>query len=218
MPDNISKLGRTETITINAKVMKNLSLLCLSVLFIFLISCEKDDTNQETNAELLVEVPMNAWQVEDAFVSKSTTTSTMFMFRGNTSFCLANKDNLNNCPGTVLGVAPGNGSQLIFNGLEGANEIQSLTVVWGYMSAGSIDVHMQDPVELLAEGQSLTANEFSLSLDEFLQPVIQKMDTNPRTLIFISVYGYSNFEVSVHADLKVPVVVESDVASPRFTL
>jgi len=218
MPDNISKLGRTETITINAKVMKTLSLLYLSVLLTFLISCEKDDTNQETNAELLVEVPMNAWQVEDAFVSKSTTTSTMFMFRGNTSFCLANKDNLNNCPGTVLGVAPGNGSQLIFNGLEGANEIQSLTVVWGYMSAGSIDVHMQDPVELLAEGQSLTANEFSLSLDEFLQPVIQKMDTNPRTLIFISVYGYSNFEVSVHADLKVPVVVESDVASPRFTL
>lgn len=198
--------------------MKILNLLCVSVLLTFLISCEEAETNLETDAELIVEVPLKTSLAEDAFTSKSTSIPSMFMFRGNTSFCLANKDNLNNCPGTVLGVTPGDGSQLIFNGLEGENEIHSLTVVWGYASVGSIDVHMQDPVELLTGGQLLNASEFSLSLDEFLYPVIQKMNANPRTLIFISVYGYSNFNVSVHADLKIPVVVESDVASPRFNL
>ncbi|WP_233376444.1 hypothetical protein [Maribellus sp. CM-23] len=189
----------------------------MGVLLMFTISCEKAETNLETDAELLVEVPLDAWQMDEGVVAKSTAVEA-YMFRGNTSFCLANKDNLVNCPGAVLGVAPGSGSQLIFNGLEGANEIQSLTIVWGYAAVGSLDIHMQEPVELLGEGQSLTAAEFSLDLDDFLQPVIQKMDSNPRNLIFISVYGYSNFEITVHADLKVPVVVESDLSSPRFTL
>ncbi|MCE4563302.1 hypothetical protein INQ51_03170 [Maribellus sp. CM-23] len=197
--------------------MKILNLLWMGVLLMFTISCEKAETNLETDAELLVEVPLDAWQMDEGVVAKSTAVEA-YMFRGNTSFCLANKDNLVNCPGAVLGVAPGSGSQLIFNGLEGANEIQSLTIVWGYAAVGSLDIHMQEPVELLGEGQSLTAAEFSLDLDDFLQPVIQKMDSNPRNLIFISVYGYSNFEITVHADLKVPVVVESDLSSPRFTL
>ncbi|RIJ49081.1 hypothetical protein D1614_05805 [Maribellus luteus] len=217
MPDNTTKLHRLETIIIKAKAMKILNLLWVGVLLLFTISCDEAETNIETDAELLVEVPLDAWQMEEALVAKSTAAET-YMFRGNASFCLANKDNLVNCPGAVLGVAPGSGAQLIFNGLEGANEIQSLTIVWGYAAVGSLDVHMQEPVVLLAEGRSLTATEFSLDLDDFLQPVIQKMDSNPRTLIFISVYGYSNFEVTVHADLKVPVVVESDLSSPRFTL
>lgn len=198
--------------------MKTLHLLCVSLLLTFLISCEEAETNFETNAELLVEVPLDAWHQEGALVSKSNAASSMFMFRGSTSFCLASKDHLKNCPGTVLGVAPGSGSQLIFNGLEDGDEIQTLTIVWGYTPVGSLDFQMQNPVDLLVEGQSLTANEFNVNLDAFLQPIIQKMDANPRTLIFVSVYGYSNFEISVHADLKVPVVVESDIASPRFTL
>ncbi|MCK3685911.1 hypothetical protein [Maribellus sp. YY47] len=198
--------------------MKLLSLLCVGVFLTFLCACEKAETSVKTDAQLLVELPLEAWQADELITPKSATVGSLYRFNGSTSFSLASKDNLNNCPGAVLGVAAGSGSQLIFNGLEGADEIQSLTVVWGYAHVGTIDCHMQEPVELLAEGEQLTASEFSLNLDEFLQPVIQMMDNNPRTLIFIRVYGYSNFEISVHADLKVPIMVESDIASPRFTL
>ncbi|MFV0592386.1 MAG: hypothetical protein ACK5M7_13450 [Draconibacterium sp.] len=199
--------------------MKRLNLLVLCVFLIFLISCEEADTSVQTNAELSVEVPMSAWQADDVLASKSASSvSSLYNFRGSASFCLANKDNLSNCPGAVLGVAPGSGARIVFNGLEGANEIQSINIVWGYASAGSIDFQMQNPVELLGNGQKLSADEFSLELDDFLQPVIQQIDKNPRALIFISIYGNSNFEMSVHADLKAPVIVESDIASPRFTL
>ncbi|MFV0266644.1 MAG: hypothetical protein ACK5HT_05855 [Draconibacterium sp.] len=91
-----------------------LNLLWMGVLLMFAISCEKAETNLETDAELLVEVPLDAWQMDEGVVAKSTAVEA-YMFRGNTSFCLANKDNLVNCQGTVLGVAPESGAQLVLS-------------------------------------------------------------------------------------------------------
>jgi hypothetical protein len=197
--------------------MKHLSFFMLLFLILPFIACQDENNVVTTNLDLVVDVPLQASLLENQYIVKSSPID-QYAFSGDATFCLAAHGGFKNCPAAVLGVTPGTGALLSFEGLGDYNEIESLTLEWGYTPAGSIDFHIQTPIELLAAGERLTHVHFAVDLDEILQPVIQQMNVNPRNLIYFHIKGVSNFNTSMSAALKVPVVVESDLSSPRFTV
>ncbi len=197
--------------------MKIRKLFWIGMLLIPLLACEDVQDTLQTNAELNVVIPLEATLVENTFITKSSPVD-QFAFDGIATFCLANKDKLHNCPGTVLGVVPGQGAELRFEGIGEDQQIHSLKLEWGYCAAGTFDFQLQPPVQLLPPGEVLNEGRLSLELDEVLAPVIQKMDSNPKMYIMVKVSGTSNFNIAIDAQLKVPVIVQSELSSPRFTL
>lgn len=197
--------------------MKLRKLFWIGMLLIPLWACEDVEETMQTDAELNVTIPLEAKLVENTFATKSSPAD-KFTFDGIATFCLANKDKLHDCPGTVLGVVPGQGAELRFDGIDASQQINSLVLEWGYCAAGTFEFHLQPPVQLLPPGEVLNEARFTLELDEVLAPVIQKMDSNPKMYILVKVSGDSNFNITLDAQLKVPVVVESELSSPRFTL
>ena len=197
--------------------MKLRKLFWIGMVLIPLLACEDVEETLETATELNVPIPLEATLVENTFSTKSSPID-QFKFEGIASFCLANKDKVKNCPGNIIRIVPGNGAELIFDGLGEYQQISSLTLEWGYCPAGSIDFHLQEPVEILPPGELINQAYFSLNLDEVLEPVIQKMNTNPKMFIMVKISGNSNFDISLDAQLKVPMIVQSEMTSPRFTL
>jgi len=177
-----------------------------------------DDTNQqaETSAELNVPIALEAVMVENTY--STTSPVDLYAFNGLSTFCLANKDNAKNCPGLIVGVTPGVGAKLHFDGIGNNQQIQSLQLEWGYGTLGSYEFKMQPPVELLSNGEALSADKLTVDIDQVMATVIQKMDENPRLFILVKLSGYSNFDVSIDAMMKVPVVVKSEDISAGFTL
>ncbi|WP_340111210.1 hypothetical protein [Maribellus mangrovi] len=193
--------------------MKLRKLFWMGILLIPLLACEDVNESTETSAELDVPIPLEAVMIESA-----ASPMDLYSFDGSAAFCLGNKDNVKDCPGMIMGVVPGSGAKLHFDGIGEFEEIHSLALEWGYGKFGSTEFEMQPSVDLLKDGEVLTSSNITIDIDEVLVPVIQEMDSNPRIFVFIRLSGWSNFDVSFDARMKVPIVVESEELSPRFTL
>ncbi len=170
----------------------------------------------ETKTEIDVPISLDATMVENTFATKSPIDQ--FSFDGISTFCLAKSDKVKKCPGNVSGVIPGQGAELRFEEMGEYHQISSLMLEWGYCPAGNFDFQLQSAVQLLPPGEILNQGQFSINLDEVLAPIIQKLDSNPGMYILIKISGTSNFDINFDAKLKIPVVVETELTSPRFTL
>lgn len=196
--------------------MKLRKLFWIGILLIPVFACNDVNEQAETNAELNVPIALEAVLVENTYSPESP--FDLYTFNGLSTFCLANKDNVKNCPGMVVGVTPGVGAKLHFDGISTNQQIHSLTLEWGYATKGSFEFEMQPPVELLSDGELLTSDKLTVDIDQVMATVIEKMDENPRFFILVRLSGYSNFDVSFDAVMKVPVVVKSEEISAGFTL
>ena len=197
--------------------MKILKLFFIGAFVLSLHACEEADDSFQTQAEINVDIPLTAVYLDDADQLKASST-VQYQFNGTAAFCLANKEGLSKCPGSVVGIVPGTGAELTFEALEGFEEIHSLMLEWGYTTNNLSDFSMQEPVQLLAGDETLTKVKFSLDVDEFLAPLISKMNSSPGTYVVIGLSGTANFDANITARVSAPVTVESVVASPRFTL
>lgn len=197
--------------------MKIIRLFLIGLMFVSFQACDEADESFETTAQINVDIPLTAWYVNVGEELKAGSDGE-YQFNGSAAFCLANKEGLSKCPGSVTGVVPGTGAELSFETLAGDQEINTLMLEWGYSSEMISDFKMQNPVELLRSGESLTKVRFTITVDELLEPVISRMDNSPGVYIVIGLSGEANFDASITATLSVPVIVESIVVSPRFTL
>ncbi|WP_167615614.1 hypothetical protein [Maribellus sediminis] len=196
--------------------MKLRKILWIGILLMPIFACDEVNDQAETSAELNVPITLEAVMVENTF--STTSPFDLYSFNGLNTFCLANKDNVKNCPGLVVGVTPGVGAKLHFDGIGDNQHIQSLQLEWGYGTAGKYEFEMQPPIQLLSDGELLTPDKLTVDIDQVMAALIQKMDENPRFFIVVKLSGYSNFDVSFDAVMKVPVVVKSEDISAGFTL
>jgi len=197
--------------------MKLRKIYWIGMLLIPLLACEDVEETLVTETELDVAISLDATMVENTFATKSSPID-QFTFEGISTFCLAKSDNVKKCPGNVTGVIPGQGAKLRFQEIDEYQQISSLMLEWGYSPAGTFDFQLQSPVQLLPPGEILNEGQISINIDDVLSPVIQKLDSNPGMYILIKISGTSNFDINFDAELNIPVVVETELASPRFTL
>lgn len=203
--------------TFKFKVMKLRKLFFIGAILLALLACEDPDTFYETQAEIEIEIPIQSQLLENTYMLKDSPVD-MYSLKGMATFCLANSNEFKQCPGMVTQVRSTAGAMLLFEGLQNKEEINSLVLEWGYQIRGTMDVHMQAPIDLLHDGPPISKDLATLDLDQVLMPVIGNMDEQPQSIIFIKITGYSNFDVMLDAKLKIPLVVESELLTPRFTL
>ncbi len=197
--------------------MKILRLFLIGLIYLSFQACEEADESFETTTQINLDIPLTGYYLNTGEELKAGSDNE-YQFNGSAAFCLANKEGLSKCPGSVTGIVPGSGAELTFETLAGDQEITTLMLEWGYSGDLISDFSMQEPVEVLRSGESLTKVRFTIAVDELLEPVISKMDNSPGVYIVIGLSGEANFDASITAKLNVPVTVESIVVSPRFTL
>jgi len=189
--------------------MKLSELLLIGVLMLPLFACEDPDTSVETKADIQLFIPLSSTELKSLEVEGG------YLFEGETTFCIANKDNSIYCPGNILHVTSGENATLTLPVFEG--ELSMLSFEWGFGTLGSDDFEMQSPVPLTLESMS-GASAIVIDLDEVLLPLVNRMDSEPNTLLKIVITGNSNIRISSVAQMEIPLIVEHEVLTPRFTL
>lgn len=189
--------------------MKLRNLFWTGVLLLTLFACSDPDISVETETRLKFTVPLISTEL------KNYDTSTEYFFSGYTKFCLANKDNAQDCPDNILHVTAGTGSQLILPVFAG--EVNFLKIEWGYSDLGSDVYDMQDPI-LLSSGNLSGEQAIQINLDKALQPVINKINSNTSAYFKLIISGNTNHFISSAAQITIPIIVEYEALTPRFTL
>ncbi|WP_320111424.1 hypothetical protein [Draconibacterium orientale] len=192
--------------------MKLKNLILLGVLLLPLFACDEADTDYTTETKLIVDIPTKSYL---ANFSESPGT---YHFDGIGIFCLGYSDELKNCPGDVVQINPGAGSILSFETLQNNETIKELGLVISFKTQGDEDYQQIHEVDLLQEGNFLSGDSHSLVLDDVLAPLINRLNENPRYLISIEIKGLANFNLSSDAQFAIPLIIESEYHSPRFTL
>lgn len=189
--------------------MKLRKIFWMGLLLIPLFACEDPDTTMETKAELRFTIPLNSSELK-------STEAESYSFSGFVTFCLANKDNAQNCPDNILQVMPDKGSVLMLPYFDG--EINTLNLEWGYGELGSDVFEMQNAIPLLSGENMSSIENATINLDGILNPIILQMDKNPNTYIKLVITGKANCCVSSEAKMVIPIIVEYEALSPRIML
>nr|WP_319270298.1 hypothetical protein [uncultured Draconibacterium sp.] len=192
--------------------MKLKKLLLLGVLFLPLLACNDADTSYLTETTLVVDIPTKS------YLSEINQTSETYKFDGIGVFCLGYSQDLKECPGDVVQINPGNGSSISFNTLQNNETIKELELTISFKTQGDDSFQALHSVVLLQDGNELSGETHSLVLDDVLAPLISQLNVNPRYFISIEIKGLANFSHSSDAQFTVPLVIESEYNSPRFTL
>lgn len=213
----LKKLGNTSQSTLEQKhlkqeAMKLKNLFLIGVLSLALFSCNEADTDYLTEANLVIDIPTNA------HLANLNQTTEVYQFDGIGVFCLGYNEELKNCPGEIVQVIPGEGALLSFTTIQNNETIESLQLLISYKMQGDELFQQIHSVDLLQEGSFVNSNSPTLILDDVLAPLINRLNENPRYFISIEISGTANFNFSSNAQFTVPLMIESEYSSPRFTL
>ncbi|WP_319500941.1 hypothetical protein [uncultured Draconibacterium sp.] len=192
--------------------MKLKNLILLGVLLLPLFACDDANTDYKTETKLIVDIPTKSYLANP---SESLET---YHFDGTGIFCLGYSDELKKCPGDIVQINPGVGSTISFETLQNDETIKELQLVISYKTQGDDDYQQIHSVDLLQAGNLLSSDTHTLELDDVLAPLINRLNENPRYLISIEIKGLANFNLSSNAQFAIPLIIESEYNSPRFTL
>ena len=198
--------------------MKFKTLFWIGLSVILLFSCEErtDTSIIEIESQLISDIPIRSVISENSQLKSNSALN--YSFTGSCIFCLKHNDDLKNCQNNILCVKPGSGAVLSFNGIMEGDEIYSLLLEWGYQNKLGDDYEMQEPIVLLSAGNTLKNGQFDVNLDEVVFPLINGLSYYPGCSFMVKIMGNSNFEITSVANLKIPIIVETESFTPRFTL
>jgi hypothetical protein len=198
--------------------MKLKVLFWVGLCVILLLSCEKrtDTTIVEIESNLIADIPITSVVLEDLRLKSNSTIN--YSFTGTCILCLKHNDDLKNCQNNILCVKSGSGAMLSFTDFMEGDKINSLILEWGYQNELAGDYEMQNPIDLLSTGNKLKNGSFDINLDEVVLPLINGLSDYPGCSFMIKIIGNSNFEITSAANLKIPIIVETESFTPRFTV
>ncbi|HYQ56782.1 MAG TPA: hypothetical protein VEP89_05480 [Draconibacterium sp.] len=196
--------------------MKIKILFWSGLLFIAMISCEEAETDFLTATDISIEIPLTTHLSEQP--EPSETSFGEFNFTGISVFCLGYSNELKNCPGDIVQISPEAGALISFEALNNSETISELQLVLAYKTQSDFEYKNIQTLDLLQSGNSLNSETLSVHLDDLLSQLINRMNENPRYFIMIQLTGKANFNIETDAMLNIPLLVESEYHSPRFTL
>jgi len=199
--------------------MKLKKMFLIGLFLIPMLSCEKreDIDTVEIKTDLNVDIVVIA-ESNDTIPLKSRATDTGYLFNGTGIFCLAQNVELGKTSCEIKKVKPHNGSILTFSGITAGNEITSLLIKWDSKPKDSGEFDMQNKIDITSLVKDPKNGSYEIDMTIVLLPLINCIDSNPDCMYRIDVEGTSNFDISSTAKLKIPVVVETNAFSSRFTL
>lgn len=191
--------------------MKIRKLIWIGVLLLPLLACDNSDEIVQTEATIELKLPLTSIEL------KSTQLKS-FVFSGYATFCLAKKDHVKNCPNNILKVMPGTGAILSIPLQDENQSISDLEITWGYALNGSDQYNMQQPIELMINEADIMNGSLEFDLDHVLFPLINNMNLSPDNYYKIVINGKTEFKMNLTATLEVPIIVEHENTSIRFSV
>ncbi|MDX8338536.1 hypothetical protein SLH46_05040 [Draconibacterium sp. IB214405] len=192
--------------------MKFKNLFWIGLLLLSVLSCEEPDTTYLTETDLSIDIPLTS---HVNTLSQSVMES--YNFNGIAIFCLGYDDALKNCPGDVIQITPGSRSLLSFEALQSSETIDQLELSISYKTQNEAEYKQIGSIDLL-QGSFLNSETYMVELDDALATLINRLNENPRYYISLEISGSANFNIDSDARFSVPLVIESEYHSPRFTL
>jgi hypothetical protein len=112
---------------------------------------------------------------------------------------------------------PLEGAILSLTGILNVEEIQSLSLEWGYETTPGNFI-AQNSIDLLSLNHSQENGNLKVNMGNSLVQLIETMSLHYSANYKVTIKGNSNLALSGIASLKMPVIVESESISPRFEL
>lgn len=191
--------------------MKLRNFIWIGVFLFTLISCNEPESIVESAATIELEFPIALNELKSNQLSYYT-------FSGYATFCLAKNDNVKNCPNNVLKVMPGSGAILSIPLDTDISNVSSLIVSWGYALNGSDQYNMLETIELMNTEVILKNGSLDYNLDNVLLPLINNRNLSPYGFLKITINGVANFNPTSSAKIDVPIIIEHEELSARFSL
>lgn len=199
--------------------MKLKRMLLAGLLIIPLFSCEKRDETDtvEITTDLIVDIDVSS-TIGDAPVLKSSVTEDGYTFSGSGIFCLAENKDLGKTVCQIKSVKPGTACILTFSGVTNETRIYSLLLKWDSKAKDSGEFEMDNEIDITELMKGQNNGSLEIDLTSVILPMVNCIDSNPDCMYRIDLHGISNFEISTTAKLVIPLVVETNFYSTRFTL
>ncbi len=199
--------------------MKSIIYLFTSSLLIILASsCNKNNESfySATETKLSIEIPISVINSADS-KSELLQQNKDIPFSGTIDYRLY--DIINPLSGirNIRSITAVDGSVFAISQIVDGSEINSLNFNWGYKSLNDADYFMMEPIDLLSVNHQFADGGFELSFDGIANVLLDEIKDSNIMLRF-EITGNSNNDVNGTANLEVPVIIESEVISPRFTL
>ncbi len=189
-----------------------------SLLIILVSSCDKRSETSYSAKEttLNIDIPISAVNSDDS-KSKLLVNKSEIPFEGTNDYQLSDVINSSSGIGIIRTITPVSGSVLSISKIKVGSVINSLHFKWGYKSDTDADYSMMEPIDLLALDHQLTEGVLKLSFDGIANSLLAEIkDAN--IMLRFEITGNCDIGLNGVANLEVPVIIESEILSPRFTL
>lgn len=194
--------------------------LFLALLFLLpLFSCEKSDeiNTTEIATDIVVDIAVNSEPWESPLL-KSYDGEIGYSFLGTGIFCLAGNKDLGKTACEIQSVKPGSNCILNISGVTDDTKIFCLLLRWDSKPKDSEEFDMQKEIDITSLAGNPENGSFVIDLTSTIIPLVNCFDTNPECMYRIDVVGSSDSNISTIAKLKIPLIVEANVYTTRFSL
>lgn len=199
--------------------MKFTTFLFIGILCISFSSCNKEIERSYTEFETLlnVDIPLISTSSSDDLKSVVGVSEHEFLFSGTNDYMFTDLMKASGGIKNIHNLKSLNGSVLSMPGIEEGHTISSLLLHWGYKTLGGVDFIMKEPIDLMSLNYALKNGIFEVNIDDAINQLIGEIE-NPDVTIKFSISGKSDFNLSSTANLHIPIIVESEITTPRFEL
>lgn len=194
--------------------------LFLALLFLLpLFSCDKSDeiSTLEITTDIVVDIAVNS-ELWDSPLLKSNDYEAGYYFSGTGIFCLASNKDLGKSACEIQSVKPGTGCTLNISEIIDETKIFCLLLRWDSKPKDSEEFDMQKEIDITSLVKEPVNGSIEIDLANTIIPLVNCFDTNPECMYRIDVAGSSNTNITTTAKLRIPLVVETNVYSTRFSL
>ena len=169
-----------------------------------------------SEAAITIDIPISDVSKEED-KSVSLNSSRAYAFSGTSDYELQRLVNPSHGISNIYRITTLQGAVLTIPQIEDESSLQSLLFHWGYKIPSDVDFQMKGEVDLLSLDFTVNENTFVVYLDEAVKQIISEIEDDRSTIKF-SISGNSGFSLKSTANLQIPLLIESEIYSPRFEL
>lgn len=198
--------------------MRNLTYFLAAIVLTALASCNKDSEKSfyEVETKLDAIIPIASTNL-NALKSESGQLNKEIPFSGSNEYELRELVDNNNQFLNIHRISPMDGAVLIIQDMKEEVEIGSLELHWEYKTTMETDYERMESIDLWSLKHSLVNESLQFDLDEIAAQLIMEIK-NSQAMLRFSITGECNRNFSSFANLQIPVIIESEVLTPRFEL
>jgi len=197
--------------------MKTPSYFFTALLIILFASCNESNEKSYHEVETKLDVVIPILSTSGDLKSESEQLNKEIPFSGTNDYELRQMVNNSTQFLNIHRITPLDGSVLVISDMNEEHEINSLKFQWGYKSEMDGDYNMMESLDLLSLNHTSINGSLQFDFDEIGKQLISEIN-HPNVMLRFSITGECNQNFSSIANLQIPVIIESEVLTPRFEL